>query len=167
MGLLVDGKWIDKWYDTKASGGKFIRQDAGFRNWITSDGSAGVSGKSGFKAESGRYHLYVSLACPWAHRTLIFRELKGLQDHISVDVVHPDMMNEGWTFEQRGAAKGDSLFQSKFAHEIYTRANPTANTTFHNPTPIIATTNKESKNEGKPNITSIILDPITSTLPPI
>jgi len=128
MGLLVDGKWIDKWYDTKASGGKFIRQDAGFRNWITSDGSAGVSGKSGFKAESGRYHLYVSLACPWAHRTLIFRELKGLQDHISVDVVHPDMMNEGWTFEQRGAAKGDSLFQSKFAHEIYTRANPTANT---------------------------------------
>ena len=92
------------------------------------DGSAGVSGKSGFKAESGRYHLYVSLACPWAHRTLIFRELKGLQDHITVDVVHPDMMNEGWTFEQRGAAKGDSLFQSKFAHEIYTRANPTANT---------------------------------------
>ena len=128
MGLLVDGKWIDKWYDTKASGGKFIRQDAGFRNWITSDGSAGVSGKSGFKAESGRYHLYVSLACPWAHRTLIFRELKDLQDHISVDVVHPDMMNEGWTFEKRGAAKGDSLFQSNFAHEIYTRADPRANT---------------------------------------
>jgi len=122
MGLLVDGKWVDQWYDTKASGGKFVRQDAGFRNWITADGSAGPTGIAGYKAETGRYHLYVSLACPWAHRTLIFRALKDLTDHITVDVVHPDMLDKGWTFEQRGPAQGDSLFRSSFAHEIYTRA---------------------------------------------
>jgi len=128
MGLLVDGKWVDQWYDTKASGGKFVRQDAGFRNWITADGSAGPTGVSGYKAESGRYHLYVSLACPWAHRTLIFRTLKDLTDHITVDVVHPDMLDKGWTFEKRGPAQGDSLFGSSFAHEIYTRAQPDVTT---------------------------------------
>ena len=128
MGLLIDGKWVDQWYDTKLSGGKFIRQQAGFRNWITPDGSPGISGNGGFKAESGRYHLYVSLACPWAHRTLIFRTLKELQNHITVDVVHPDMLNEGWTFEHHGLAKGDSLFNSKFAHEIYTQADPSVST---------------------------------------
>jgi len=128
MGLLIDGKWVDQWYDTKLNGGKFIRQQAGFRNWITPDGSPGISGNGGFKAESGRYHLYVSLACPWAHRTLIFRTLKELQNHITVDVVHPDMLNEGWTFEHHGLAKGDSLFNSKFAHEIYTQADPSVST---------------------------------------
>ncbi len=92
MGLLVDGKWQDKWYDTKSSGGKFERAAAKFRNWVTADGSAGPSGDGGFKAESGRYHLYVSYACPWAHRALIFRQLKGLEDHIGVSVVHPDML---------------------------------------------------------------------------
>jgi len=123
MGLLVDGKWSDQWYDTKNSGGSFERSEAQFRNWITADGSRG------FKAKSGRYHLYVSLACPWAHRTLIFRELKGLSDHISVDVVHPDMLDKGWTFEtDDGTAQGDSLFGSKFAHEIYTRAQPDVTT---------------------------------------
>ncbi|CUI52447.1 glutathione S-transferase family protein [Cognatishimia activa] len=126
MGLLVDGKWVDQWYDTKKSGGKFVRSAAQFRNWITSDGSAGPSGEDGFEAESGRYHLYVSLACPWAHRTLIFRALKGLTDHISVSVVHPDMLGHGWTFEtdDRGA-NGDDLFGSDFAHQIYTRADAT------------------------------------------
>src|SRR3546814_9905934 len=88
MGLLVDGKWHDKWYDTVASGGRFIRSESQFRNWITADGSAGPSGEGGFKAEPGRYHLYVSLACPWAHRVLIMRALKGLEDMISISVVH-------------------------------------------------------------------------------
>ena len=125
MGLLVDGKWQDKWYDTKSSGGKFERAAAKFRNWVTADGSAGPSGEGGFEAESGRYHLYVSLACPWAHRTLIFRQLKGLQDHIDVSVVHPDMLGDGWTFESDfPAATGDLLFDLPFARDIYTRVDP-------------------------------------------
>lgn len=129
MGLLVEGVWHDTWYDTKKSGGAFERSEAGFRNWITADGSAGPSGKAGYKAESGRYHLYVSYACPWAHRTLIFRQLKGLTDHISVDVVHPDMLSDGWTFEvDAHSATGDSLFNSTFAREIYQRADPNVST---------------------------------------
>ncbi|TNF63317.1 MAG: glutathione S-transferase family protein [Rhodobacteraceae bacterium] len=125
MGLLVDGVWQDQWYDTAKTGGKFVRSAAQFRNWITADGSAGPSGRAGFKAESGRYHLYVSLACPWAHRTLIFRHLLGLTDHIGVSVVHPDMLEQGWTFrtDDHGAT-GDTLFGSEFAHQIYTRADP-------------------------------------------
>jgi len=125
MGLLIDGKWHDQWYDTGATGGAFKRAEAKFRNWVTADGSAGISGGDGFKAESGRYHLYVSLACPWAHRTLIFRQLKSLQDHISVSVVHPDMLDEGWTFEtDEHGATGDTLFGLTHAHQIYTRAVP-------------------------------------------
>lgn len=122
MGLLVDGKWVDQWYDTKSTGGHFKRTEASFRNWITADGAAGPSGKSGFKAEADRYHLYVSLACPWAHRTLIFRELKQLQDLISVSVVHHFMGKHGWTFEKDAAATGDHLFGSQFMHQIYTKA---------------------------------------------
>ena len=99
MGQLVDGKWHDVWYDTKSTGGAFKRSTAAFRNWITADGSAGPTGTDGFEAASGRYHLYVSHACPWAHRALVFRALKGLEDHISVSVVHPDMLSDGWTFE--------------------------------------------------------------------
>jgi glutathionyl-hydroquinone reductase len=99
MGQLVEGVWKDVWYDTSKTGGAFVRSTARFRNWITPDGSAGPSGDGGFAAEAGRYHLYVSLACPWAHRTLIFRALKGLQDHIGVSVVHPDMLSDGWTFD--------------------------------------------------------------------
>lgn len=125
MGLLVDGVWHDTWYDTKSTGGAFKRSAAQFRNWITADGSPGPSGIGGFNAEGGRYHLYVSLACPWAHRTLIFRELKGLRDLISVSVVHPDMLEHGWTFETDAhGATGDSLYGSAFAHQIYTRADP-------------------------------------------
>ncbi len=125
MGLLVDGKWQDKWYDTKSTGGKFERSAAKFRNWVTADGSAGPSGTGGFAAESGRYHLYVSYACPWAHRTLIFRAIKGLQDHITISVVHPDMLGDGWSFDDsfRGAT-GDTLFGLPFARDIYTRADP-------------------------------------------
>ncbi|GGO59228.1 putative glutathione S-transferase [Roseovarius pacificus] len=126
MGHLVDGQWHDEWYDTSKTGGKFVRDTAKFRNWITADGSAGPSGESGFKAESGRYHLYVSLACPWAHRTLIFRTLKGLTDHIGVSVVHPDMLNEGWELRaDYPGATGDTLYGLPFARDLYTRADPT------------------------------------------
>ena len=125
MGLLVDGVWKDQWYDTKSSGGKFERSAAKFRNWVTADGSAGPSGDGGFKAESGRYHLYVSYACPWAHRALIFRPLKGLEDHISLSAVHPDMLGDGWTFATDfPGATGDTLFDYPYARDIYTRADP-------------------------------------------
>jgi putative glutathione S-transferase len=100
MGLLVDGVWHDTWYDTKSTGGKFERSQAKFRNWITADGSAGPSGSGGFKAEKGRYHMYVSDACPWAHRALIFRQIKDLSDHITISTVHPDMLSDGWSFEK-------------------------------------------------------------------
>jgi len=125
MGQLVDGVWHDVWYDTKATGGAFVRSNAKFRNWITADGSAGPSGEAGFKAESGRYHLYVSYACPWAHRTLIFRQIKDLTEHITISAVHPDMLSEGWTFEtdDKGAT-GDTLFGLPFARDIYLRAKP-------------------------------------------
>ena len=95
MGLLVDGRWQDKWYDTNATGGRFKRQDSIFRNWITADGGAGPTGQSGYKAEAGRYHLYVSYACPWAHRTLIMRALKGLEAMIDVSVVAKTMLGDG------------------------------------------------------------------------
>ncbi len=98
MGLLIDGVWHNTWYDTESTGGKFERSSAKFRNWITTDGSAGPTGRDGFKAEAGRYHLYVSDACPWAHRALIFRQIKNLADHISISTVHPDMLSDGWTF---------------------------------------------------------------------
>ncbi len=127
MGQLVDGVWSDAWYDTKKSGGKFVRSNAAYRNWITADGSAGPSGEAGFAAESGRYHLYVSHACPWANRTMVFRALKGLESHITVSVVHPDMLGDGWTF---GAgfpgATGDTLYGLPFARDIYLKANPNA-----------------------------------------
>lgn len=122
MGLLVKGKWQDKWYDTDGNEGEFVREGAQFRNWVTADGSAGPSGRDGFKAEADRYHLYVSLACPWAHRTLIFRELKALQSIISVSVVHPHMLGDGWAFRTDfEGATGDTLFESEFMHQIYTR----------------------------------------------
>lgn len=125
MGLLIDGQWQDSWYDTKDSGGAFKRQEANFRNWITPDGSAGPSGTDGFKAEANRYHLYVSHACPWAHRAMIFRTLKALDDLIGISVVHPDMLGEGWTFATNFQdATGDTLFNLPYARDIYTRAVP-------------------------------------------
>ena len=125
MGQLVDGRWEDIWYDTKASGGRFVRSRQSFRNWVTPDGSAGPSGEAGFAAESGRYHLYVSHACPWAHRTLIFRALKGLEDHIDISVVHPDMLSDGWTFAQDfDGATADALFGHAFLRDVYLRAEP-------------------------------------------
>lgn len=128
MGLLVDGTWQDQWYDTKSTNGRFVRKDASFRNWLTADGEAGPSGEGSFKAEADRYHLYVSLACPWAHRTLIFRKLKKLEDLISVSVVHHFMGAEGWTFDTDEAATGDHLFGSTHMHQIYTRDTPDVTT---------------------------------------
>lgn len=125
MGLLVDGVWQDRWYDTKSTDGKFERSQAKFRNWVTADGSAGPSGVGGFQAESGRYHLYVSFACPWAHRCLVFRALKGLEPHIDLSAVHPDMLGDGWTFETDShGATGDQLFGLAYARDLYTRADP-------------------------------------------
>ena len=125
MGKLVKGVWKDDWYDTESTGGKFVRSTAVFRNWITADGGPGPSGTEGFRAQSGRYHLYVSYACPWAHRTLIFRALKGLVDHIGVSVVHPDMLSEGWEFRTDfDGATGDTLYDLPFARDIYLRADP-------------------------------------------
>ncbi|MDX8388033.1 MAG: glutathione S-transferase family protein [Ghiorsea sp.] len=112
MGLLVEGKWVDQWYDTSKSSGKFVRKDSAFRDWIGAD-----DGK--FPAQAGRYHLYVSLACPWAHRTLVFRELKGLTDIIDVSIVSPDMLENGWEFGQP-----EPLYGYTKAHQLYTKANP-------------------------------------------
>ena len=121
MGLLVKGQWQDKWYDTDGNQGEFKREAAQLRNWVTKDGSAGPTGEAGFKAESGRYHLYVSLACPWAHRTLIFRKLKGLEPHIDVSVVSPDMLENGWSFDENNHSSGDKLFNKEFMHQLYTQ----------------------------------------------
>lgn len=122
MGKLVDGVWTTDWYNTKESGGKFVRPDTAFRNWITADGSAGATGEGGFRAESGRYHLYVSHACPWAHRTLIFRKLKKLEKAIDVSVVDWFMGENGWEFKERDGATGDPLFGSDYLWQVYTRA---------------------------------------------
>lgn len=122
MGLLVDGQWQNKWYDTKSSGGRFERKDSSFRNWVTTDGSAGPSGIGGFKAEPNRYHLYVSLACPWAHRTLIYRKLKGLEDMITMSVVNAFMGDEGWTFNPGKGVVADPIFNATHLYNIYTAA---------------------------------------------
>ena len=122
MGLLVDGKWQNQWYDTKSTNGRFERKAPSFRNWVTADGSAGPSGTGGFKAEANRYHLYVSLACPWAHRTIIYRKLKGLEEMISMSVVNAYMGDEGWTFAPGEGVIADPILNATNAHEIYTAA---------------------------------------------
>jgi len=128
MGLLIDGVWHDRWYETKSSGGKFVRSESQFRNWITPDGRPGPSGSGGFEAEAGRYHLYVSLACPWAHRTLIMRTLKGLEEVISVSVVDALMLEQGWTFNNPDASApagtGDTLYGLEYLHQVYSKAQP-------------------------------------------
>ena len=125
MGLLNNGIWQDKWYDTDSTGGRFERHESQFRNWITPDGSAGPDGKAGFKAEAGRYHLYVAYACPWAHRALVFRKLKGLEDMIDVSYTHWFMGENGWTFnDDPDGIVGDKLFGSNFMYEIYLKADP-------------------------------------------
>ena len=123
MGILIEGVWHDIWYDTSATKGQFERSKAQFRNFVTADGSPGPTGQGGFKAEAGRYHLYVSLACPWAHRTLIFRALKGLTDLITVSIVHPFMGENGWEFRDSDGATLDHLFGSQFLWQVYTKAD--------------------------------------------
>ncbi len=132
MGLLVDGVWHDQWYDTSKHGGRFVRSESQFRNWVTPDGSPGPSGEGGFAAEAGRYHLYVSHACPWAHRALVFRRLKGLEHAIDVSVVHPHMLENGWEYAtdtsddlHRFAGTGDRINGSRYHHQLYTKVDPT------------------------------------------
>jgi putative glutathione S-transferase len=120
MGLLIEGIWHDRWYDTKTSKGEFVREDSQFRNWITPDGSPGPSGEGGFPAQAGRYHLYVSYACPWAHRTLIFRKLKGLDDIIGLTIVGPTMLEQGWEIDEGQ----DPIFGAHYLHEVYRHAKP-------------------------------------------
>jgi glutathionyl-hydroquinone reductase len=124
MGLVVDGTWHDVWYDTKASQGRFVRSESQFRNWITTDGSAGPSGRGGFRAEPGRYHLYVAFACPWAHRTLIMRELKGLDALISISATNSYMGAEGWTFAPGPETIADDVNHVQRVYELYTLADP-------------------------------------------
>lgn len=119
MGFLDSGKWHDKWYNTGETAGKFVREDSQFRQSLSKDLT------SDFPMESGRYHLYVSHACPWAHRTMIFRSLKGLKDHISVSVVHPLMKQYGWEFDDSNPAYHDYLYNSQYMYELYLKAKPT------------------------------------------
>ena len=124
MGLLIDGQWQDKSYDTTATGGRYVRKESTLRNWVTPDGAAGASGVGGFPAEAGRYHLYVSLACPWAHRTLIMRKLKGLDDLIGVSIVHWLMQAEGWTFASGPGVVPDVTIGAHTLWQVYTAAYP-------------------------------------------
>ena len=124
MGLLVDGKWTEHAPDGKDPAGRFVRAETRWRDWVTADGSAPEGRQRGFRAEPGRYHLYVSLACPWAHRTLIFRKLKKLEDVISISVVHHRLGRDGWTFRAGDGGTGDTLYGVDFLRDIYTRADP-------------------------------------------
>jgi putative glutathione S-transferase len=124
MGSLIEGKWVDKWRNTDKTGGHFVRPDAKVRNWVTADGSPGPSGQGGFKAEPGRYHLYVAASCPWAHRTLIFRVLKGLGDMISISVVNPITAGDGWTFHPGHGVIPDSVNNAEYFYEVYIASDP-------------------------------------------
>jgi putative glutathione S-transferase len=124
MGLLIDGVWRDQWYDTRSTGGRFVRPRTTFRNWVTRDGAAGPTGAAGFAAAPHRYHLYVSLACPWAHRTLILRALKGLEDLVSLSVVHWRMLEHGWTFDAGPGVVADPIHGARYLYQVYQAADP-------------------------------------------
>jgi glutathionyl-hydroquinone reductase len=123
-GVFVDGVWHSEWYDTSANGGRFVPAEPVFRNWITPDGGAGPSGEGGFAAERGRYHLYVSLACPYAHRTVIFRKLKDLESAISMSIVDPVMGEQGWEFGTSPGTVADTVNGKQRMGEIYLLADP-------------------------------------------
>jgi putative glutathione S-transferase len=123
--LLVEGVWQDQWYDTRTTGGRFVRRESQFRSWVTADGAPGPSGEGGFRAEPGRYHLYVSLACPWAHRTVIFRKLKGLERLVGLSVAHWENVEQGWTFAPGPGVIPDPVNGARYLHEVYTKARPT------------------------------------------
>nr|WP_321269914.1 glutathione S-transferase family protein [uncultured Tolumonas sp.] len=124
--MLVNGKWTANWDPVQATDNKggFVRQISSFRHWVTPDGASGVTGEGGFQAEAGRYHLYVALICPWASRTLIARKLKGLENIISVSVVEPWILDQGWHFGDYPGADRDELNQAEWLHQIYTKAAP-------------------------------------------
>jgi len=122
MGMLIDGELADGWLDKEQDEGEFDRMESTFRHWVTADGSAGPTGDAGFKAEAGRYHLYVSDACPWAHRTVIFRTLKSLESVISISYVEAAMLDDGWTFTDDGKYK-DDLFGFRYVYELYQKAD--------------------------------------------
>ncbi|MGM0783707.1 MAG: glutathione S-transferase family protein [Pseudomonadota bacterium] len=124
MGLLIDGVWHDQWYDTDKHGGEFVRESAQLRDWITPDGSVGPGGEPGLPAEVGRYHLYVSLACPWAHRALVMRRLKGLDEVIGVSHVSPLMLDQGWTYHEAEGSSGDPVNGVAYHRELYTLTDP-------------------------------------------
>jgi glutathionyl-hydroquinone reductase len=124
VGLLIDGVWHEQWYDTSSNGGRFIRSSSQFRHWITPDGRPGPSGDGGFAAEADRYHLYISHACPWAHRTAIFRSIKGLDRMVSLSVVHWYMGEQGWTFQPGDGVIADPIHHAQVLHEIYTATDP-------------------------------------------
>jgi putative glutathione S-transferase len=124
MGYLVNGEWHDQWRASEAKDGSFVRPDAKIRNWITATGEPGPTGEGGFKAEAGRYHLYVADSCPWAHRTIIFRLLKGLEDMISVSVVNPISGAHGWTFEAGHGVVADPEFSAEFLYQVYQQSDP-------------------------------------------
>ena len=127
MKTLIDGQWVDRSAEDNRQDGAFRRAESRFRNWITPDGAPGPSGEGGFAAESGRYHLYVSYACPWAHRTLIFRKLKELEAHIGVSVVHPLMVDQGWEFRtDYPGATGDPVLGKQAMYQVYLAADPAA-----------------------------------------
>ncbi|GEK47104.1 glutathione S-transferase family protein [Bisbaumannia pacifica] len=124
MGLLIDGKWSDQWYDTKTHGGEFVRESAQLREWVTRDGRPGPDGQPALPAEAERFHLYVSLACPWAHRTLIMRKLKGLDGLIGTSHVSPLMLDQGWTYEESEGSSGDPVNGAAYHRELYTLTDP-------------------------------------------
>jgi putative glutathione S-transferase len=124
MGSLIKGKWVDKWRDTDSTGGHFVRPDSKVRHWITRDGAPGPSGDGGFKAEAGRYHLYIASSCPWAHRAMIFRSLKGLQDMITFSVVNPITHGDGWTFHEGHGVVPDPLIGATYLYEVYLQSDP-------------------------------------------
>lgn len=124
MGTLVEGKWVDQMRDTKSTGGRFVRPNAKVRNWITADGAPGPTGDGGFRAEAGRYHLYIALSCPWAHRTMIYRQLKGLTDMISVSVVNAVSGANGWTFEDGPGVVVDPVMDADYLYQVYLRSDP-------------------------------------------
>ncbi len=124
MGLLIDGEWHDQWYDTDATDGRFVRSESQFRNWITATGDPGPTGDGGFSAGRGRYHLYVSHACPWAHRVMIYRSLKGLEDMVTVSVVNWVMRDRGWTFMAGPGVVPDPVHGVDFLYELYRHADP-------------------------------------------
>ncbi|MSQ67278.1 MAG: glutathione S-transferase family protein [Gammaproteobacteria bacterium] len=124
MGVMIEGNWHDQWYDTANNGGRFVRPDSQFRHWVTAQGQAGPTGDGGFRAEAGRYHLYVSLACPWAQRTLIYRRLKGLETAITLSVVHWRMLEHGWNFAPGPGVISDPLHAADYLYEVYRAADP-------------------------------------------